>query len=71
MVLCGRIANVLNGRRGRACTLVAPSEPNYELLNTLQTQLVQYYSGLPDPMKWSVEAFKHQEGRGHGVSPVL
>ena len=68
MVLCGRIANVLNGRRGRPCTLVGPSEPNSELLHTLQNQLVQFYSQLPDAMKWSVDAFKHQEERSHGVS---
>ncbi|KDR72893.1 hypothetical protein GALMADRAFT_252220 [Galerina marginata CBS 339.88] len=68
MVLCGRIANVLNGRRGRPSTLVGPSEPNTELLNALQTQLVQFYSQLPEPMKWSVDAFKHQEARNHGGS---
>ncbi|KAF8151784.1 fungal-specific transcription factor domain-containing protein [Crassisporium funariophilum] len=66
MVLCGRIANVLNGRRGRPCTLVGASEPNFQLLNTLQIQLVQFYSDLPNTMKWSVDAFKHQEERGHG-----
>lgn len=81
MVLCGRIASVLNGRRGRPRTLVGfPSGVAPELsgikneggaavqcgLKELQTSLVQFYAGLPDSLKWSVEAFKVQESRGHG-----
>ena len=68
MVLCGRIATVLNGRRGRPRTLTGPTEAGPHVLSGLQTQLVQFYSNLPDSMKWSVDNFKHQEGRGHGVS---
>ncbi|KAJ6590571.1 fungal-specific transcription factor domain-containing protein [Mycena vulgaris] len=68
MVLCGRIANVLNGRRGRLRTLVGPTTTSPEVLRGLQTQLVQFYADLPDPMKWSVDAFKHQEARGYGGS---
>lgn len=69
MVLCGRIANVLNGRRGRLRTLVTgPSVASPEALKGLQTELVQFYAELPDAMKWSVDAFKHQETRGHGDS---
>ncbi|KAJ7736742.1 fungal-specific transcription factor domain-containing protein [Mycena maculata] len=68
MVLCGRIANVLNGRRGRLRTLVGPSVTSPDVLRGLQTQLVQFYAELPDSMKWSVEAFKHQEARGYGGS---
>ncbi|KAF8057613.1 fungal-specific transcription factor domain-containing protein [Lyophyllum atratum] len=69
MVLCGRIASVLNGRRGRLRTLVTgPSMASPETLKRLQTELVQFYAELPDAMKWSVEAFKHQEARGHGDS---
>ncbi|KIY44665.1 hypothetical protein FISHEDRAFT_67380 [Fistulina hepatica ATCC 64428] len=67
MVLCGRIGNVLNGRRGRSRTLVGPTlstSPN--VLGELQQQLVQFYSDLSEPMKWSVEAFQRQEARGHG-----
>ncbi|KAF9267220.1 hypothetical protein L218DRAFT_1074512 [Marasmius fiardii PR-910] len=66
-VLCGRIANVLNGRRGRTRTLVGPGlENGLEVLSELQAQLVQFYAELPEDMKWSVEAFKRQELRGHG-----
>ncbi len=68
MVLCGRIANVLNGRRGRLRTLVGPSEPSFDLLSGLQGQLVQFYADLPEEMKWSVENFRKQEARNHGVS---
>ncbi|KAJ7675429.1 fungal-specific transcription factor domain-containing protein [Mycena rosella] len=68
MVLCGRIASVLNGRRGRLRTLVGPTTSSPEVLRGLQTQLVQFYADLPEPMKWSVEAFKHQEARGYGGS---
>ena len=66
MVLCGRIANALNGRRGRSRTLVGPTM-NPGLLGDLQGQLVQFYEELPAGLKWSVEAFQHQEARGHGV----
>ncbi|KAK1222253.1 hypothetical protein PQX77_014886 [Marasmius sp. AFHP31] len=67
LVLCGRIANVLNGRRGRIRTLVGPGAANgAEVLSGLQAQLVQFYAELPEEMKWSVEAFKRQEARGHG-----
>ncbi|KAK0447392.1 fungal-specific transcription factor domain-containing protein [Desarmillaria tabescens] len=66
MVLCGRIANVLNGRRGRLRTLVGPSEPSVDLLSGLQGQLVQFYADLPGEMKWSVENFRKQEARNHG-----
>ncbi|KAL1701151.1 fungal-specific transcription factor domain-containing protein [Schizophyllum commune] len=65
MVLCGRIANALNGRRGRSRTLVGPTM-NPGLLGDLQGQLVQFYEELPAGLKWSVEAFQHQEARGHG-----
>ncbi|KAJ7904949.1 hypothetical protein B0H13DRAFT_2509698 [Mycena leptocephala] len=68
MVLCGRIANVLNGRRGRPRTLVGPTVTSPDVLRGLQTQLVQFYADLPNPMKWSVDAFKHQEARGYGGS---
>ncbi|KZV61643.1 hypothetical protein PENSPDRAFT_658747 [Peniophora sp. CONT] len=65
MVICGRIATVLNGRRGRPRTLaqqsVAPST-----LSHLQKELVQFYADLPESLKWGVETFKHQEARGHG-----
>jgi len=68
MVICGRISNVLNGRRGRARTLVNTSEPLAEQLAELQVRLVQFVSGLPNSLQWSVENFKHQQARGHGVS---
>lgn len=66
MVLCGRISSFLNNQRGRPCTLVGMSESDPSVLSELQTQLVQFYAGLPETMKWSVENFKHQEARGHG-----
>ncbi|TRM66722.1 fungal-specific transcription factor domain-containing protein [Schizophyllum amplum] len=65
MVLCGRIANALNGRRGRSRTLVGPSV-NAGVLGDLQGQLVQFYADLPVGMKWSVDAFQQQEARGYG-----
>ncbi|KAJ6618004.1 fungal-specific transcription factor domain-containing protein [Mycena sp. CBHHK59/15] len=68
MVLCGRIASVLNGRRGRLRTLVGSTNMNPDVLRGLQSQLVQLYADLPDPLQWSVEAFKHQEARGYGSS---
>ena len=67
MVICGRISNVLNGRRGRARTLVNTSEPLAEQLAELQVRLVQFVSGLPQSLQWSVDNFKHQHARGHGV----
>lgn len=69
MVICGRIATVLNGQRGRPRTLarqtIAPSA-----LCHLQKELVQFYADLPESLKWGHETFKHQEARGHGVSRV-
>jgi hypothetical protein len=38
-----------------------------EVLKGLQAELVRFYAELPDAMKWSVDAFKAQEARGHGV----
>ncbi|KAG5652111.1 hypothetical protein H0H81_006285 [Sphagnurus paluster] len=99
MVLCGRIASVLNGRRGKARTLVGEGASwggwgsagagsgagaglggmgdgsggggEEEVLKGLQTHLVEFYKDLPEGMKWSVDAFKCQEARGHGVSRRL
>lgn len=70
MVLCGRIASALNGRRGQLRTLVTGPDPSAspDLLRGLQAKLVRFYAELPDAMKWSVEAFKVQEARGHGDS---
>ena len=68
MVLCGRISTVLNGQRGRPRTLIGRNDVGPQVLIELQSQLVQFYAGLPESMKWSVENFKHQEARGHGVS---
>jgi hypothetical protein len=68
MIICGRISNVLNGRRGRARTLVDTVEPLPEVLIGLQERLLEFYSGLPESLKWSGDNFKHQEARGHGVS---
>lgn len=70
MVICGRIATVLNGRRGRPRTLMQQSEPP-NTLNQLQKELVQFYADLPESLKWGVDTFKHQEARGHGVSRLL
>ncbi|WVQ95649.1 hypothetical protein IAU59_002747 [Kwoniella sp. CBS 9459] len=66
MIIVGRISNVLNGRRGRARTLVSTSEPLPELLAELQVRLVQFYSTLPESLRWSADNFKHQHDRGHG-----
>ncbi|WVQ70547.1 hypothetical protein IAR50_000066 [Cryptococcus sp. DSM 104548] len=65
MVIVGRISNVLNGRRGRALTLVSSSEPLPELIQDLQVRLITFYSNLPTSLKWSADNFKHQHARGH------
>lgn len=66
MIICGRISNVLNGRRGRVRTLVATDEPLAQQLAELQAHLVKFYASLPDQMRWSADNFKYQHGRGHG-----
>ncbi|OZJ04492.1 hypothetical protein BZG36_02667 [Bifiguratus adelaidae] len=66
MVVCGRISNCLNGRRGKARTFVSRPDTTPELLHELQTQLIQFYTNIPEAMKWSVDAFKYQESRGSG-----
>lgn len=62
---------MLNGRRGRARTLVGMEKQSGDngrsVLNELQRELVQFYSELPIEMKWSAEAFKRQDARGYGV----
>ncbi|KAG6915968.1 hypothetical protein DXG01_009057 [Tephrocybe rancida] len=69
MVLCGRITTVLAGCRGETRTLLPRTgEESLAKLKGLQEELVQFYSELLDAMKWSVDAFKHQEARGHGDS---
>lgn len=66
MVICGRISNCLNGRRGKARTLISMPDNTPHMLQDLQTQLAQFYNTIPDSMKWSVEAFKEQESTGTG-----
>lgn len=51
MIICGRISNVLNGRRGKARTLVSSAEPLAEQLAELQLRLVQFVSTLPETLK--------------------
>lgn len=66
MVLCGRIAGLLNGRRGRVRTLVASASDIGSGLSGLQSQLVSFYADLPSGMGWSVDNFRVQESRGCG-----
>jgi ABC-type transporter Mla subunit MlaD len=68
MIICGRISDVLNGRRGKARTLITSVEPLSEQLGQLQARLVQFVAGLPESLKWTASNFKHQQARGHGVS---
>lgn len=70
MVIVGRISNVLNGRRGKPRTLVTTSESQSQgkLVAELQVRLLQFYSNLPDSLRWTSDNFKHQDARGHGVS---
>lgn len=60
---------MLNGRRGQQRTLATGPDASMspEVLKGLQAELVRFYAELPDAMKWSVDAFKAQEARGHGV----
>jgi hypothetical protein len=37
-------------------------------LRQLQADLVHFCAELPDGIKWSVDALKMQEARGHAVS---
>ncbi|KIY72773.1 hypothetical protein CYLTODRAFT_366911 [Cylindrobasidium torrendii FP15055 ss-10] len=66
MVLCGRIASLLNGRRGRVRTLVTAAFDTGAGLSSLQKQLVTFYAELPSSMKWSIENFRTQEAKGSG-----
>jgi hypothetical protein len=51
MIICGRISNVLNGRRGRVRTLVSSAEALSEQLAELQLRLVQFVSSLPPSLR--------------------
>lgn len=70
MVIVGRISNVLNGRRGKPRTLVSiPDSQNLlEQLSDLQIILIQFFSTLPESLRWSSQTFQVQHARGHGVS---
>jgi hypothetical protein len=68
MIIVGRISNVLNGRRGKPRTLVTTPELESGLLDDLQVRLVQFFSTLPESLRWSADNFKHQHERGHSVS---
>ncbi|RSH84095.1 hypothetical protein EHS25_005340 [Saitozyma podzolica] len=65
MIIVGRISNVLNGRRGKPRTLVTTPELESGLLDDLQVRLVQFFSTLPESLRWSADNFKHQHERGH------
>ena len=71
MVICGRLANVLNGRRGRKMTFGEEPDTSREELPKLQISLIQFISTLPPSLQWTLDNFKHQQARGHGVSGVL
>ena len=68
MLICGRISNLVNGRRGRARTLLSSIQPLADQLQELQTDLVRFFDELPMSLQWGAENLKHQVNRGHGVS---
>jgi hypothetical protein len=68
MVICGRVGDLLNVRRGPAFHLAKPVARPTEGLRELQTDVLDFFQELPEPMKWSVDRLKHQHLRGHGVS---
>lgn len=71
MIIVGRISNVLNGRRGKPRTLVTTPELESGLLDDLQVRLVQFFSTLPESLRWLADNFKHQHERGHSVSAPI
>ena len=71
MVICGRISDLLNGRRGRPRTLVSKVENLTERLAQLQVELVSFISALPPTLQWSAENFRHHADRGRGVSTTF
>ena len=71
MVICGRISDLLNGRRGRPRTLVNKVENLTERLAQLQVELVSFISALPPTLQWSAENFRHHADRGRGVSSSM
>ncbi|GHJ88959.1 hypothetical protein NliqN6_5361 [Naganishia liquefaciens] len=59
MVIAGRISDLLNGNRGAAKILGAPMERDLpKRMQTLQTELVQFYNDLPENLIWSTTNFK-------------
>lgn len=66
MIITARIANVLNGRRGRARTLIEADIPGKSQLPDLQKRLIDFYASLPESMQWSAYNFKTHFARGHG-----
>ena len=51
---------MLNGSRGHARTFVLPDSASTAKLKALQTELVDFYSRIPQSMVWSVDNFKNQ-----------
>ena len=69
MVICGRLANTLNGRRGRPTTLLNQSEmPLAAQLKQLQGELSIFLLELPANLGWSIENLRTHHTRNHGVS---
>ncbi|KAJ9105963.1 hypothetical protein QFC19_003298 [Naganishia cerealis] len=59
MVIAGRISDLLNGNRGATRTLGSPLERDLaSRMQTLQTELVQFYNDLPENLVWSTTNFK-------------
>ncbi|ORX41220.1 fungal-specific transcription factor domain-domain-containing protein [Kockovaella imperatae] len=66
MVICGRISDLLNGRRGRSRTLVNKVENLVERLGQLQVELVHFISALPPTLQWLADNFRHHASKSHG-----
>lgn len=72
MVISGRLANILNGRRGRPTTLIEQSDDSpVGQLKRLQGDISTFLVELPPTLGWSVENLRLHYARNHGVGEEI